>query len=49
MGDREVVPHEALSSRDGRVHADHLADQIDERATRVARIDRRVGLDEVLE
>ena len=33
---------------DGGVDADHLAAQVEERSPRVARIDRRVGLNEVL-
>ena len=38
----------AAAREDGGVDADQLASQIDERAAGVARIDRGVGLDEIL-
>ncbi len=44
---READPDRAARLReDGGVDADQLAVEIDERAARIARIDRRVGLDE---
>jgi len=43
---------DALTARsnvsDGRVHSDHPALEVDERSTAVPRVDRGVGLDEVL-
>src|SRR5690606_4959377 len=49
-GDREAVPGVVPGSGgDRRVHADDAAGQVDERAARVAGVDRRVRLDEGLE
>src|SRR5690348_7904802 len=46
-GNRERQPHSATAGReDLRVHADHLALQVEQRPTRVAAVDRYVGLDE---
>ena len=39
----------AGAADDGRVDADEFAAQVDERAARVTRVDRRVGLDEILQ
>ena len=39
---------QTLARKHGRVHADHLAGGVDERAARVARVDRRVGLNDVV-
>ena len=48
--DREADPLAAAGvAGDGRVEPDHLAANVDQRPTAVARIDGRVGLDEVLE
>ena len=48
--DREADADVAAGARDDRgVDADELAVQVDERAAGVAGIDRRVGLNEVLE
>ena len=49
-GNREADADVAAGARnDRRVDADELAVQVHERAARVARVDRRVGLNEVLE
>src|SRR3546814_15199444 len=52
-GDREaqadVAGHRAARVEAGGVDADQLAGEVDQRAAGVARIDRGVGLDEVLE
>jgi hypothetical protein len=37
----------AALAEDGGVHADHFAVQIQQRAAGIARVDRRIGLDEV--
>src|SRR5690606_15400704 len=48
--DREAVPREeARRARDRGVDPDDVALEVDERPARVAGVDRRVGLDEVLE
>ena len=48
--DREAVTRvEPRLTRDRRVDADHLALDVDQRAARVARVDRRVGLNKVLD
>src|SRR5438445_4014143 len=45
----EADPHVAAAlAEDGRIDANELAPRVDQRAAGVARIDRRVGLDEVL-
>ncbi len=44
----DVAGHAALRVEAGGIDADQLALQVDQRATGVARIDRRIGLDEVL-
>ena len=47
--DREAVARgKAGLARDGRVDADDLTADVDERPARVAGVDRRVGLDEIL-
>src|SRR2546427_11404967 len=48
--DREAVARVVAGlARNRRVDADHLALDVHERAARVAGVDRRVGLDEVLD
>src|SRR5262249_2552597 len=49
-GDREADPDRAAAAAAGldlRVDADHLAVRVEQRAARVTRVDRRVGLDHV--
>ena len=47
IGNREADPGAGASRRgDRRVDPDHLAVEVDQRTARVARVDRRVGLDE---
>ena len=48
-GDGEADADRAAGGRvDRRIHADHLALQVEERAAGIAAIDRRVGLDEIV-
>ena len=48
--DREAVPRiEAGLARDGRVDPNDVAAHVDERSARIPRVDRGVGLDEVLD
>ncbi|KAG1266985.1 hypothetical protein G6F66_014079 [Rhizopus arrhizus] len=44
----DVAGHAALRIEAGGIDADQLALQVDQRATGIARVDRRIGLDEVL-